>query len=83
MNGRKLTLAIDDLEVTTFVVSSQDENGGTIQGQEDDSNGLTCFSRCWSFCPGETDCCPETHTECDPTSCYGWTCNGSVTCLDC
>ena len=81
MKDRKLTLAIDDLEVTTFEVAADDGNGGTVGGQEDASQVQTCLSRCWSFCVEETNCCPETHTECDPTSCYGVSCN--FTCVNC
>ena len=80
MGNKKLSLTIDDLQVSTFEVSSGDENGGTVRGQEEATNPISCVSQCWSFCPADTDCCPETHTECDPTSCAVYSCNGMNTC---
>lgn len=70
MERHKLALKLDDLNVTSFAVSSDGEDPvGTVHGQQAEivSNPRTCASQCWSLCIADTDCC----TEAEPTYCYG------------
>ena len=66
MKSRKLILAIDDLQVTTFDLGTGRESSGTVRANEDAlvSFPRTCASQCWSMCLADTDCCPDTVDGC-------------------
>ena len=68
MARHKLTLKLEELEVTSFQPSPDGEAPlGTVHGQATGPNPHTCFSHCWSLCLADSDCC----TDGEPTYCKG------------